>query len=142
MMRSLVSQMDVYPRLGIPPTRIKHFTECFSGLSCPNIHPGIVFSLHLFHPNFGFFSRTFIASGSEILRRVSLNFKLFMATSRFRCHRSWAFFLFIFGLFLHKIARFPTRRVESLFLHNSTVLRRGFCRLEEPNLAWLLFMPI
>ena len=36
-----------------------------------------------------FFARSvLIPSGSEILWRVSLKFKLFLATSRFRCHRS------------------------------------------------------
>ena len=69
---------------------IKTFlAEFFLGQSWPSICPGIFFSG--FSESLQLFSRRFvlIASGTEIVWRVSLNFKLFWATSLFHCHQSW-----------------------------------------------------
>ena len=66
----------------------KPLAEFFSGRSWPEIGPGINFS-GVFEV-FDFFFRRFalVASGTEIISRVSLKFQLFMETSRIHCHWS------------------------------------------------------
>ena len=72
----------------------KHLAEFFSGRSWPKIGPGIFF-FGVFEKFEPFFRRfVLIASGTEILRRLALKFKLFMETSRFHCHRSYKIVLF------------------------------------------------
>ena len=80
MTQSLVLLIDVYRGLGISPLRTKHFAECFSGRSWPNICPGITsylvfrffkFVFHKFESLELFFWRfVLIASGTEILDRL------------------------------------------------------------------------
>ena len=56
----------------------KDLPELFSGRSWPNIRIRIFFR----------FFFVVIASGTEMLWRVSLKFQIFLATPRFHCHRS------------------------------------------------------
>jgi len=65
--------------------------EFFSDRSWPNICSGISVIITIIILKCGPFFLKFdlIASGIEILQRVSLKFKLFLATSRFHCHRSY-----------------------------------------------------
>ena len=66
----------------------EHLAEFFSGRSWPKIGPGIIF-FGVFEKFETFFRRfALMASDTEIFWRVSLNFQLFMETSRFHCHRS------------------------------------------------------
>ena len=70
------------------PRPINIWLSFFSGRSWPKICPAITF--FGVSEKFKTFLRRFvlIASGTEIFWRESLKFKLFLATSRFRCHRS------------------------------------------------------
>ena len=78
MAQSLALSIDVCPGLGISPLRIKHLAEFFSGQSWPNICPAMFFSVLFFESLKLFFGRfVLIASGTEILWRVSLKFQVF-----------------------------------------------------------------
>ena len=66
----------------------KHLAEFSSGRSWTKICPGIIFSGFLKSLKLFFRRFVHIASGAEIFWRVSLKFELFLATSRFHCHRS------------------------------------------------------
>ena len=68
--------------LGISPLRIINIksAEFFSGRSWPNICPGVFFFLFFLEnlePFYSIFRSVLIASGTEILWRVSSKFKLF-----------------------------------------------------------------
>ena len=87
MAQSLVLSLDVCPGLGISPLR----TNIWLSFSQADLGPtsaqelffsGFLKSLKLFFRRFAL-----IASGTEIFRRVSLKFELFMETSRSHCHR-------------------------------------------------------
>ena len=83
MTQSLVLSIRVCRGLRISPLRIKHFAECFSGRSCPNIRPGIASFVFLFLQVWTFCKDfVLIASGKEISRRASLKLKLFHGKSR------------------------------------------------------------
>ena len=75
----LVLSNGVCRGLGIPPLRINHVAEFFSGLSWPKIWPGIYIYIFLFFSKCETFLWRFvlIASGTEILWRASLIFYFF-----------------------------------------------------------------
>ena len=80
MTQSLALSIDVCRGLGVSLLRIEHLAEFFSGRCWLNIWPGIVFFRFCFFKLGTFFSRfdfVLIASGTEILWRVSSKFKLF-----------------------------------------------------------------
>ena len=99
MTQSLVLSINVWRGLGIWPLRIKHWLSFSQADLGPTSAQELFFSD--FVEKFGIFFWRFvlIASGTEILWRVSFEFK--QATSRFHCHRSqnmFIFYLFSIGL--------------------------------------------
>ena len=84
---SLVFSIDVCQGPRIWPLRIEHLAEFVSGRSWPNICAGIIFSGFSQSLERLFWRFVLIANGAEIVWRISLKFRAFLATSR--CHRSY-----------------------------------------------------
>ena len=81
--QSLVLLIEVCRGLGISPRPSKHLAEFVAGRSCTTSAQEIFFSF--FVPSLELVLSRFvlIASGTEILKRLSLKFKLFFGNTRF-----------------------------------------------------------
>ena len=85
---AVVGFVDVCRGLGITPLRLDIWLSSSQADLGPRSAEELLFSGFLKSLKLFFAKFVLIASGTEIIWRVSLNLYLFMETSRFHCHRS------------------------------------------------------
>ena len=86
--QSLFSSIDVCRGLGISPLRFNIWLSFSQADLGPRSSKEILLAGFLESLKLSFRIFVIIASGTEIFWRVPLKFELFLATSRFHCHRS------------------------------------------------------